>query len=359
MKPNQRKNRKPKRSKSKTGLPPGTPVYTGHKTKEDIKIDVFSYNTEKYNRYSPNIEEILAAKETGDKIWIQIMGLHDVTAIKQICDKYSVHYLYQEDILNVDQRPKVEEEDNYLYVCFKSINWDQTEKCLEEEQVSLILTQNTLISFRESYEDNYDTIRERIMSPASIIREKNIDYLFYRILDITVDAYYDIMEMLGAYIEDLEEEIMESPSQSTLVKIQSNKKDLMYLRKNLFPLRDVVNKLTFYKNPLIDSKSRKYFRDIMDHLTQNLDNVDTFIDMNMSLKDIYLNTQSNEMNKIMKILTIISTIFIPLTFIVGVYGMNFEDMPELKMKYGYYVTWLIMISIVIGLTYWFKRKKWF
>ena len=352
-----KKIKKQQRRTSKTGLPPGTPVYTGSKATTNIHIDVINLNTESCTQYNPDLEQLIAS-ESKDNQWVQITGIQEVSAIKSICEKYNIHFLHQEDILNVDQRPKLEDEDHYLFLCFKSLTWNESKNTLDDEQISVILTSSTLLTFCETPNDNFDSIRERILSHTSIAREKHIDYIFYRILDVTIDTFYDIMDRTGRYIEDLEDEILEKPTQETLIKIQSNKKDLMFLRKSIYPFRDVINKLTYYEIPLIDIKTRKYFRDVLDHITQNLDNVETYIDMNMSLKDIYLNTQSNEMNKVMKILTIISTIFIPLTFIVGVYGMNFRNMPELDMRYGYLTTWIVMIGIVITLIYWFKKKNW-
>ncbi len=357
MKTTNKRNKNLSRRTSKTGLPPGTPVYTGKKHSEKIDIDVFTYSSTDYHRFSPDTEQLLKMVDV-EKKWINITGLNDVDAIRSICDKFGIHYLYQEDILNIDQRPKVEEEDEYLFICFKSLTWVDEIKTIEEEQISLILTQDTVISFQESPGDNFDPIREKLMAPSSIIKERNIDYLFYRLMDITVDGYYDIMDNVGKYIDELEDEVIDEPVRQTLIKVQNNKKDLMILRKNIYPLRDVINKLTYNENTLIDVKTRKYFRDVLDHTTQNIENIETFREVNMSLKDIYLNTQSNEINKIMKVLTIISTIFIPLTFIAGVYGMNFENMPELQTQYGYFIVLGVMVIIGILLAYWFKRKSW-
>jgi magnesium transporter len=270
-----------------------------------------------------------------------------------------VHYLYQEDILNVFQRPKVEEEEKYMFVTFKSLDWNETNHEIDEEQMSMIISNNIVITFQEKNGDAFDIIRERLNSENSIIRNKSVDYLFYRLLDITVDIYFDILEKLGDYIEQMENEVLSKPDNNVLIKIQNNKKDIMQIRKNIYPMRDVLNRLISSDHVLIEDKTKKYFKDVLDHTIQILETVETYRDINFSLKDIYLNAMSHEMNKIMKILTIISTFFIPLTFIVGVYGMNFKYMPELSWPSGYYVVWCFMLAIVIGLSLWFKRKGWF
>ena len=270
-----------------------------------------------------------------------------------------MHYLYQEDILNVFQRPKVEEEENYIFVTLKALEWDEQTKEVEEEQMSVILTSNAVITFQEKEGDGFQIIRERLETANTTVRERPIDYLFYRILDVSVDIYFDILEKMGDYLEEIENEVLGQPDNVVLLKIQNNKKDIMQVRKNIYPMRDVLNKLISSDHPFIHEKTKKYFRDVLDHTIQILETVETYRDTNFSLKDIYLNAMSHEMNRIMKILTIISTFFIPLTFIVGVYGMNFKYMPELNWINGYYLIWGIMLTIVVLLTYWFKRKGWF
>lgn len=343
---------------SKTGLPPGSHVYTGVNVTGVPVIELYNYDDGECISNFPSTKEILAL-QNNKKAWININGLHDVDIIRQICEKYGIHYLFQEDILNVFQRPKVEEEDDYLFVTFKSLEWNEQINEIEEEQISIILTRNTVITFQEKPGDNYDIIRERLKAEKSIIREKSIDYLFYRLLDITVDVYFDILEKLGDYLEQIEAEVIGHPSNKVLLQIQNNKKDIIQIRKNIYPLRDVMNKLVNSDHVLIEDRTKKYFKDVSDHTIQILETVETYRDINVSLKDVYLNAISHEMNRVMKILTIISTFFIPLTFIVGVYGMNFKYMPELNWVNGYYLVWGIMLTIVIVLTIWFKRKGWF
>lgn len=351
-------HKKQKRRLSKTGLPPGTHIYTGKNVSNTPVIEVYNYSSDMCIISEPTIEQILNL-DTKANLWININGLNDVNLIRTICDKFGIHYLYQEDILNVFQRPKVEEEEKYMFVTFKSLDWNEKNHEIDEEQMSIIISDNIVITFQEKDGDAFDIIRERLNSENSIIRNKSVDYLFYRLLDITVDIYFDILEQMGDYIELIENEVLSKPDNDVLLKIQNNKKDIMQIRKNIYPMRDLLNRLISSDHRLIEDKTKKYFKDVLDHTIQILETVETYRDINFSLKDIYLNAMSHEMNKIMKILTIISTFFIPLTFIVGVYGMNFKYMPELSWPEGYYIIWGLMISIVIGLTIWFKRKGWF
>ncbi|MBK8348106.1 MAG: magnesium/cobalt transporter CorA [Saprospiraceae bacterium] len=350
-----KKNRK---RPSKTGLPPGTHIYTGKNIFSPTSIEVYAYDSTTCQKFKPELSELL--KLDGSlKLWININGLSDVDQIRKICEKFGVHYLYQEDILNVFQRPKLEEEENYIFVTLKALEWDEQTKEVEEEQMSVILTSNAVITFQEKEGDGFQIIRERLETANTTVRERPIDYLFYRILDVSVDIYFDILEKMGDYLEEIENEVLGQPDNVVLLKIQNNKKDIMQVRKNIYPMRDVLNKLISSDHPFIHEKTKKYFRDVLDHTIQILETVETYRDTNFSLKDIYLNAMSHEMNRIMKILTIISTFFIPLTFIVGVYGMNFKYMPELNWINGYYLIWGIMLTIVVLLTYWFKRKGWF
>lgn len=353
------KNKKLKHAPSKKGLPPGTAIYTGQNAIEQSIIEVIDYSADQTNIKSITLEEFLITQPTTSKRWINVNGISNEKYVRSICDAYKIHYLYQEDIMNVFQRPKVEEENDYLFMTFKSLNWQDDTNDIDEEQFSFFLLQNTVITFQEKVGDNMEIIRDRLKNNTSIIKEKPIDYLFYRLIDVTVDNYFDVLEKMGDHLESIENNIMEGTDQEDLVKIQNSKKDIMQVRKNIYPLRDVLNKLINSEHPFINDKTKRYFKDVLDHTIQILETTETYRDINISLKDVYLNAVSNEMNKIMKILTIISTFFIPLTFIVGVYGMNFKHMPELEWPYGYYAIWVVMLIIVVVLTMWFKQKKWF
>ena len=349
---------KHKKRLSKTGLPPGTHVYTGKNVDEVSQIELFSYNKTRciQKKLSHTVPYTF---EPELNHWINIYGVHDVAVIKTYCDLIGVHHLFQEDIMNVFQRPKVEEEDDYIFTALKAFDWKSQANELEDEQISIILSRNMVITFQEKPGDHFDMVRERLMTEGSVVRERNIDYLFYRLLDITVDVYFDLLEKMGDYLESTEELILNHPENGILNRIQSNKKDIMQMRKMIYPMRDMVARLISSDHPLIEYKTKKYLRDVQDHTILIMETLETYRDVNYGLKDLYLNAMSHEMNRIMKILTIISTFFIPLTFIVGVYGMNFKHMPELNWTFGYYLIWGLMIIIVALLSIWFKRKGWF
>lgn len=343
---------------SKKGLPPGTHIYTGKHFTHAPEIEVFTFNPDKCEVSQPLFTE-LGQGEDGQVRWININGINHTEAVTTICRLYDVHYLYQEDILNIFQRPKAELEDNYIFLTFKSLEWESTPGHVTEEQISLILAENATISFQEKPGDHFGYLREKLTADLSVIRTRKADYLFYRLLDITVDSYFELLEKMGVILEDLENKILEKPSSALLQEIQRNRKDLMTIRKNIYPMRDLLSKVINSEHPLISDATVKYFRDVQDHTIQIIETLETFREMNLSLKDAYLNAMSHEMNKIMKVLTIISTLFIPLTFIAGVYGMNFKYMPELEWAHGYYFTWGIMVTVVVSLIIWFRRKSWF
>ena len=322
-------------------------------------IDIISFDETSCETCHPNLSHTIERKATTKKEWININGISDESYVRLICDKYGIHTLFQEDILNVFQRPKVEEDSKYLFMTFKSLSWNEENKCIDEEQLSFILLDKTVLSFQEIPGDHFDQIRSRLDTDGSIIRSREVDYLFYRMLDVTVDNYFEILEKLGDYLEEIEDGIMHNPTALDLEKIQENKKDIMQLRKHIYPLRDVLNRIISTENDLIDEKTKKYFKDVLDHTIQVLETVETYREINLSLKDVYLNSLSHEMNRVMKVLTIISTVFIPLTFIVGVYGMNFENLPELKWEYGYFYIWAFMIVVTFLQIMWFRNKRWF
>ena len=352
------KHKKQKKRVSKTGLAPGTHIYTGKSLTEESEIEIFSYNKDKCVRIELKNSD-LPTLDPELNYWININGINDPQVVKKYCGLIDVHYLFQEDIMNVFQRPKAEEEDEYIFATMKAVEWLEKANELEEEQISIILAKNIVITFQERPGDSFDIIREKLLADESVIREKNVDYLFYRLIDITVDIYFDILEKMGEHLEEVEDIVLGKPDRSLLVMIQNDKKDIMLIRKLIYPLRDMISKLITSENRLIEEQTKKYFRDVHDHTIQIMETIETYRDINYSLKDLYLNAMSHEMNRIMKILTIISTFFIPLTFIVGVYGMNFKYMPELEWLNGYYLIWGIMLRIVIVLTLWFRRRGWF
>ncbi len=341
------------------GKAPGTLVYTGKKTEKELKIESFDYTKETITEnVLTNIEDVKAHKETDSVTWINIDGLNAITEIEKIGKQYELHPLVLEDIVNTTQRPKIDEYDDYLFVVLKMLYYDNDENIVIE-QVSFILGKNYVLSFQESEGDVFDTVRERIRHGNGRIRGLKSDYLLYALIDAVVDNYFSIIETLGNKIEDLETDLFEGNAKEDIsIDIQQLKREILKVRRAIFPLREIINRIDKGEHPLIYKRTITYYRDIYDHLIQVSENIDIYREMIWSLMDMYMTTISNRMNEVMKVLTIISTIFIPLTFLAGLYGMNFEYIPELQYRYGYFVLLGVMFIMFLGLLYYFKRKKW-
>jgi magnesium transporter len=324
-----------------------------------VRLSLLDYDEQSVqDKEIASIEECFPLKATPTVSWINIDGLHDVEIIEKIGRHFAIHPLILEDILNTNQRPKQEDFGDGLFIVLKMLSYDEKNQCIKPEQVSLILGENYVISFQEAIGDVFDPIRDRIRSAKGRIRTMGPDYLIYSLVDAIVDGYFLILEKIGDRIEVLEEELVTNPSQATLHQIHEMKREMIFLRRNIWPLRELISGLDRGESSLIKDTTQVYLRDVYDHTIQVIDTVESFRDMVAGMLDIYLSSLSNRMNAIMKVLTIIATIFIPLTFVAGIYGMNFEHMPELKWKYGYAGVWGLMIVIFLGMMVYFKRKKW-
>jgi len=304
------------------------------------------------------VEECLLLKARPTVTWINVAGLHQIEVLEKLNECFGLHPLVLEDILNTTQRPKIEDFGEYIYIVLKMLYLPGPGQEAVTEQVSLILGPNYLISFQESAGDVFDPIRERIRNGKGRIRKLGADYLAHALLDAIVDHYFIILEKLGEDVEDLEETLTNNPTPRTMQAIHQLKRKMIFLRKSVWPLREVVGSLERGESPLIQQSTGIYLRDIYDHIIQVIDNIETFRDMLSGMIDIYLSSISNRMNEIMKVLTIIATIFIPLTFIVGLYGMNFKYMPELEWHWGYPLVLLLMLGVAVFMLFYFKRKKW-
>jgi magnesium transporter len=290
--------------------------------------------------------------------WINIDGIHQVEIIEKIGTYFGIHSLILEDIMNTGQRPKMEDFEDYIFVVVKMIYYDEKDNEIKAEQVSLLLGSNFVISFQEKEGDVFDPIRERIRKAKGRITKMKADYLAYALVDTIVDHYFMVLEKLGEKIEGMEEELVTNPTPETLQTIHTLKRELIFLRKSVWPLREVISVLERGESSLIDESTGIYLRDVYDHTIQVIDTIETFRDMVSGMLDIYLSSISNRMNEVMKVLTIMATIFIPLTFIAGVYGMNFKYIPELEWHWGYPVILFVMVAIGILMVIYFRRKKW-
>lgn len=354
-----RQNRMLKKRSTKTGLPPGALVHIGEKKAEKVRINILDYDENQFEeKEAKNIEECFPFKDKPTITWINIDGLHQVDIIEKIGKNFDLHPLLLEDILNTEQRPKIEDFETYIYIVLKMLLYDEKTNEINSEQVSIIFGQNFVISFQEKEVDVFNPLREIIRTGKGRIRKMKADYLAYSLIDAIVDGYFLILEKLGENIEDVEEIMMANPSPETLKAIHKLKRRMISLRKSVWPLREVVSALERSESSLIHDQTRIYLKDVYDHTIQVIDTVETHRDMLSGMLDVYLSSISNKLNEIMKVLTMIATIFIPLTFIVGVYGMNFEFMPGLKWYWGYPAIWGVMLMIVISMLLFFRKKKW-
>lgn len=341
----------------KKGLPPGTLVYTGEH-RETFGIEVIDYDAENVQKLkTENVEDVLPFKITPTISWINVFGLHKTEAIQKLGEYFDLHPLVLEDILNVRQRPKVEFYDNYVFVVLKMLNYTD-DRMVDTEQVSMVLGRNFVITFQEKPGDVFDPVRERILKNKGIVRKKGADYLFHSLIDVIVDNYFLILESLEHETDELEYEILSQHFSDVVQRIHLLRKKLIDLRNSTWPLREVTNTLHRENFGFIQPETSLYFRDVYDHTIQIIDIIESLRDTIGGLLDIYLSSVNNRMNEVMKLLTIIATIFMPVTFIAGIYGMNFRYMPELSWKWGYPVVLVVMAGIVTGMILYFKRKKW-
>ncbi|PWR73765.1 magnesium/cobalt transporter CorA [Methanospirillum lacunae] len=340
----------------KTGMPPGTPIYIGDEAPKETTIHLLVYsdqNISGFEQVSP--EELTTNIQQGSNAWISITGLRDVALIEQVLNSFSIHPLVTEDILNTRTRSKIEEFDEYLFIVMT--HFQRSEDEMHEEQVSLILTNNILITCSNSI-GMFPNIENRIKRSTSRFRTNGIDYLAYTIIDTIVDGYFFVLEDLEERVEDLEDEIVNNPGKDTINHVQDFRRDLIWFRRKIWSLRELITRLERTDSLLIKNTTHLYLRDVYDHTIKIAEDVDVYREMAEGLMEIYLSKISNNTNEIMKVLTIIANIFIPLTFIAGIYGMNFEYMPELTSPYGYPAVLLVMSMVSATMLLYFRRKEW-
>lgn len=344
----------------KTGLPPGSVVYVGDKSTSEFTLEVIEYNEpELLGQTLKDIEECAPFINNERNTWINAVGIDHIDELKKAGNFFGLHILLLEDIANTQHRPKMEKYDEHLFVTLKMLSMSKgNDKEILQEQISFVLSSKWLISFQEQQGDVFDALRLRLGEPSSQLRKKEIDYLFYRLIDTIIDNYFLITEHISDTIETLEEELIVNINNDIRWRIQSLRKDLIQIRKAVSPLREVIGNLTKEENPFIRKNTRRFLFDVYEHILQLNEYIDTQRDLLSSLSELYNSGISNRMNQVMMVLTVMSSIFIPLTFIAGIYGMNFENMPELKWEYGYYGVWVIIIGIAATMLFLFRKKKW-
>jgi len=348
-----------KKTSTMVGLYPGALIHIGEKRTEKVKITVIDYDKDSIQEKEPErVEDCFPLKDSKTVSWINIIGLQRVDIIEKIGRHFDLHPLLLEDILNTSQRPKMEDFDDHMEIVLKKLKYDGEKRDVAAEQMSLILGKNFVISFQEQAGDMFDSIRERLRTGKGRIRSMGADYLAYALLDAVVDNYFVIFENIGDRIDDMEKEVIEDPVPETPRTILRVKRNMIFLRKSIWPLREILSGLERAESPLIQESTGPYLRDVYDHTIQVIETLETFRDMLSGLSDLYLSSISNKMNEVMKVLTMIATIFIPLGFLAGLYGMNFEHMPELGWHGSYFVLLGIMAFTAIGMLLYFKWKDW-
>jgi magnesium transporter len=334
-------------------------VFVGEKRSERVKLSVINYDGANFQEKEVNnVEEAMLYRKKSSVTWLNIDGVHQPEIIEQVGKSFGVHPLVLEDIANTGQRPKVEDFEDYIFVVLRMLSFDEEENQTKTEQISIVLGPDFVVSFQEREGDVFDIIRERLRSNKGRIRKMGADYLAYSLVDAIVDNYFVVLEKLGEAIEEIEDKLVTEPKSETLQAIHDLKREIVFLRKSVWPLREVISRLERSESPLISKTTFVYLRDVYDHTIQVMDSVDTFRDTLSGMLDIYLSSVSNRMNEIMKVLTVIATIFIPLTFLAGIYGMNFKVMPELDQPWGYPAVLTLMLTIAVVILIYFRNKKW-
>ena len=347
-----------KREQSK-GLAPGSLVFIGNKKVEDVRLRVIDYDQSQLKEDAlRDIVEAAEFKRTKTVTWINVDGLHDPEVIKQIGTVFDLHPLLLEDVLNTGQRPKLEEFDNCLFLVSKMLRYDQEKRIVISEQLSLVLGDTFLLTFQERPGDVFEPVRERIRKKKGRIRISGIDYLAYALLDTVVDNYIFVIERLGEQIEDIEEQILARAEPAVMEDINTFKREMNFLRKSIRPAKEAIMQLSKLDSELIDDQTMPFLKDLQDLITQAVEAIDTYRDMLSDQLNLYNSVISNRMNDIMKVLTIFAAIFIPLTFIAGIYGTNFDYVPELHFKYSYFIFWGVMVVVAVSMLTFFKKKGW-
>jgi len=327
---------------------------------EAVKIGLIDYDDAGYYREQETDDMALLAEaiETEPITWINVAGLHQVDVIEAIGGTFGIHPLLLEDILNTEQRPKIEQYEDYLYIILKLIQWNEDRGEIEWEQISIVLGTRFVITFQEQEKDIFDPLRQRIRSDKGRIRRFGSDYLAYSLMDMVVDHYFLILENLGEQIELIEDALVTNPTTSTLQQMQQLKRQLLFIRRSVWPLREVIGGLQRGESAMFEEANLLYLRDVYEHTIQVIDTVETHRDIVSGLLDIYLSSLSNKMNEVMRVLTVIATLFIPLTFITGLYGMNFHHMPELAYRWAYPAILILMAALSGIMLAYFRRRGW-
>jgi magnesium transporter len=350
---------RPASAADKLGLPPGTLVHLGERHCDAVTLSAFTYGPDRVAERELDGPEDLRPLLGGEGVlWLDVTGVHDVDAVSRVGEVLGLHPLVLADVVNTLQRPKAEVHPDYVFAVVKMVRWGRGGEGLDTEQVSLLLGTNWVVTFQERAGDVFDAVRGRIREGTGRIRSAGPDYLFYALLDLVVDHYFLALEAFSEQTEMLEDELLDTPTQDTLARIHGLRREALGLRRAAWPLRELVQTVLRGESDLVVASTEPYLRDVHDHVVQVVDTVETQRDLLGGFQDLYMSALSNRMNEVMKVLTIIATIFIPLTFVAGIYGMNFANMPELQWRWGYLGVWGVMVAVAGGMLAFFRRKRW-
>lgn len=348
-----------KKNPKKVGVPPGTLIHVGKRLKENVDIFNIEYNDQTIEINSLKDTKEIKINKTEDKVhWLNIIGLHDTELIAEVGKIYNLHKLLIEDILHTGQRIKVDEYEDCLYIVLKLLSYNKDTKEIESNQISFVFMKNTVISFLENDSDVFENVLVRIKSAKGNIRRYGADYLLYALIDAVVDNYSVMLEKLGDKIDDVEDRLVINPEKEILQNIYSLKREILFLRNSTWPSRNVMDNLLHYCDSYFSKNTEVYFRDVYDHIMRSIDTIEIYRDMLSNMLDTYLSSISNKTNDVMKVLTIISIIFMPITCLAGIYGMNFKYIPELELPWGYGLFWILVIIITSLMIRYFKKKRW-
>ncbi len=348
-----------KRVAHKVGLSPGTLLRVGETPTRPVQVSSISYGEARYSESTKlSIAEALAQVSATGVTWINVDGIHDTAVIEALGKQFNLHPLVLEDIVTTGQRPKLEDYGDNLFVTIKMLSLDASSTEVISDELSLLFGPHFVLTIHETEHDVFEPVRERLRKGPGRLHKFGSDYLAYALIDAVVDNYFVVFEHLGEHFEEMQNDVIQNPTPETLHLIQHFKNELLILRKAVWPVRELVSGLQRSESPVMSRATEVYLRDVHDHTIQIIDTIETFRDMLSGMLDIYLSSASNRLNSVMKVLTIIATIFIPLTFLAGIYGMNFRFMPELEWRWGYPVLWVVMIVSAIAMLFWFRRKRW-
>ncbi|WP_405282754.1 magnesium/cobalt transporter CorA [Gaopeijia maritima] len=348
-----------RRQVKRAGSMPGTLVHTGEKKMDRVRLRVLDYDPSGLREAEVAMpEELWALRDTATTSWINVDGLHDLDLISRFGEQFRLHPLVLEDLVHVGQRPKHEEYDDYDYIVLPMLTWDVERGIVQDEQLSLVVGPHWVVTFQEREGDVFEPVRERLRAEKGRIRARGADYLAYALIDAVVDRYFEVLEKVGDRTEELELEALDDPGPDMMPRLHQLKRELVVLRRAVWPVRDLLDGLVEGESTHVTDETRVFFRDVYDHAMQVIETVEALRDVVSGAIDLYLSTVAHRTNEVMKVLTIMASIFIPLTFMAGIYGMNFEHMPELHLPWAYPVLWVAMLAVAGGMVMWFRRRGW-